>query len=100
MLRNGAEMAVSEGEGSRLQEQGLTLSSVQAPHEEAQTCTHMLECLWHHSWASLHTSVGLSEFCDLGNYEASSLENLSTDKRSRNIVLVSIFIPYRIMKKV
>lgn len=42
-------MAVSEGEGSRLQEQGLTLSSVQAVHEQAQSCTLMLECLWLHS---------------------------------------------------
>lgn len=93
-------MAMSEGEVSRLQEHGLTLSSVQAAHEQAQTCSHMLECLWLHSWASLHTAVGLTGFCDLGNYEASSLKNLSTEERSRNIVVVSIFLPYMIRKKV
>lgn len=87
-------MAVPQGEGSRLQEQSLTLSSVQAAHEQAQSCTQVLECLWLHSWASLHSALGLTGCCDLGSYGPSSLENLTTDEWSRNTVLVSIFMPY------
>lgn len=78
-------MEMSEGEVSRLQEHGLTLSSVQAAHEQAQICAHMLECLWLHSWASLPTAVGLTGFCDLwpGKRWSFFTKNLSTEERSK-----------------
>lgn len=90
-------MAMSEGEGSRLQEQGLTLSRAQAAHGQAQTCAHRLECLSGTAEPS-STLQGLTGLWDLGNHGASSLENFSTDERNRNSLLVAIFMLYTIRK--